>query len=121
MTLIPASSEVTVYASVAAGVAHGAAGESSEASNALSCRYDCVVPNAPTVLGLAIAGTGLPMWTWTSGGGGGGIYHYQIDGTAGTWTATFATSCAPASTLTDGPAHSLRARERRSRQLVDVG
>jgi len=66
-------------------------------------------PNAPVVSATSPTLDTTPTWSWTSGGFGNGNFQYQLDSTAGVWTATVATSYTPAA-LADGT-HTLYVQE----------
>jgi len=72
---------------------------------------DSATPGAPSVTGVTPTRSTTPTWSWVSGGGGNGTFRHQLDGAAGTWTETTATSFTPAAALPDGT-HALYVQER---------
>lgn len=106
VTVSGMTSDGTVTAAIAAGVAADLVGNTNEASpSAVSVTYDTTPPNAPTVTGTTPTNNPTPTWSWTSGGGGGnGTYRYKLDNADLTSGATETTSLSytPASALGDG-------------------
>jgi hypothetical protein len=66
-------------------------------------------PNKPTVSATSPTIDTTPTWSWSTGGFGNGNFQYQLDSTAGSWTATSATSYTSAA-LGDG-SHTLYVQE----------
>ncbi len=61
-------------------------GESDYAFGLLSENF--VLPNAPSVTGLATTNNTKPEWTWTTGGNGSGTFRYKLDSSDLTTGAT---------------------------------
>ncbi len=105
VTVSGMTSDGTVTAAIAAGVATDLVGNTNEASpSTVSVTYDTMPPTAPTVTGTTPTNDPTPTWSWTAGGGGNGTYRYKLDNADLTSGATETTSLSytPASALGDG-------------------